>query len=278
VSRRPGTLRTHLAVRDDDRDHADAAPMASWMAAARRGCMGTGRRRHSHSQRRAHLRVAVGHDGDVAVAQLVLDYVRVLVWPLVVVVIVLSLRRQLPGIFSRFRTGEISAAGFQLKVELAEATAQVTAARAEIPVSPNADQVEAVKIVEKEFESFFDQVPRPFPDMPPNASNVIWSFLALVKTVTTAAKLLDIAATTAEANEPGSRGTHVIELERLVDIGVVGPHAKQAMDRLGKIFGKTAREPESIDLDMASMFRQTAMAMGEVIVTRAKQVKKSQEA
>ncbi|BCB90682.1 hypothetical protein [Phytohabitans suffuscus] len=196
------------------------------------------------------------------VARVVLEYVKVLIWPAVVLVGILLIKRQLPSLLSRFRAGEVSAAGMQMRIELAEVTAQVVSGEIERS-GPDSKQAELE--VRAKFNEFFTQgrfnTRRSGP-----ANLVIFSFMAFLQTVATVAARLGLNTTDEERAKPGFRGTHEVELAKLVKSEVIGPNVGRAMERLGQIYGKVVEDSSVVDEISALEFRQTAMALGEAVV------------
>jgi hypothetical protein len=196
------------------------------------------------------------------VSRVVLEYVRALVWPLIALTAFLSVRKELPQLFSRFRTGELKAAGVQMRVELAEVNAQI--ASGSVALS-GARSLEAETEMRARFNEFFAQMGS-MREMSAPANLVLWSFVALLRTVHNVAGRLGVSATEEEQAAPGFRGTHYIEMSKLVRDGVIGPNVLEAMNQLDDIYDRAVKDSGTVDADSALLFRQTAMALGEAVV------------
>lgn len=76
-------------------------------------------------------------------AALILEYVRTLAWPIVVLVAVLVFKSQIEGALTRLTGGEVDALGVKFRVELEKARREVEQVEAEAqspPSSPSVDE------------------------------------------------------------------------------------------------------------------------------------------
>ena len=204
----------------------------------------------------------------MTIALLILDYIRVLVWPCLALITLLILRPHISDLFGRMRGGEVEALGVKLRIDLADAREAIEIERKSL-TPPESD--DAMRLVREEFDHLFKDVNRPFADLPQPQSAVVRAFLGLVGTVGKSAELLGVNAARAEANEPGSGGSYPIDLKRLKDAGVVNSRLAEAIVRLESVYDRQARGEVAVDQDTALLYTQTAVATSQAIAASTMQ-------
>src|SRR5665647_1762563 len=116
----------------------------------------------------------------MTVAAMILDYIKVLAWPSLALTALFMLRPHISDLFDRMRAGEVDALGIKLRVDLAEASQAVEVERRELTSSESDN---AMRLVRAEFDHLFEDVDKPFADLPQPQSAVIRAYLGLIGTV-----------------------------------------------------------------------------------------------
>jgi hypothetical protein len=217
----------------------------------------------------------VGIISAMAIAQLLLDYIRVLAWPTVVLAVFWRLRKvvaatieeQLPGLLGRMSQGEINVAGLRMMVQLSEVNEQLSSESAEVP--------EPVKIeIESSVRTSFEGSAAMDNPIPGRLSEPAWdvarSFVTLIGLVERAARNLGFSCTTEEANRPGSGGSYGLARRFLADKGVIGPKLWDSLKRVEGVYSSAINTPEMVSAKDADKFRETVTRLGERIIGQAR--------
>jgi len=195
-------------------------------------------------------------------AQLVLDYLRVIVWPAVALVVLFMVRGHIGSLFARMDTGEVDALGVKLRLKLREARRVVESDQKSFRPEESSG---ALDLVRTEFNKFFEDVDRPMGDMPQPQAAIVRAYLGLISTVNKSADLLGLAATREEANSGG--GSHRVEVSRLRKAGIVDDDLAEFLDLLDDGYAALGTRPATIDKRIAKDYTEMAIEVAQSVAT-----------
>jgi hypothetical protein len=211
----------------------------------------------------------------MTIAQLVLDYIRVLAWPTVALavfwrlrkVVAATIKEQLPGLLGRMNQGEINVAGLRMMVQLSEVNEQLSSEAAEVSEPVKNDVESSVRASFNGSAALDNPIPGRFPDP---AWDVARSFVTLLDVVERAATDMGFSCTIEEANRPESGASYVLARRFLVDKGVISPVLLSTLKAVERIYDDSVKTPEMVSAQDARVFRKSVTRLGERILARAR--------
>lgn len=212
------------------------------------------------------------------IAELVLEYVKVGIWPCTVLMMVILFRGHIKGVLARLNTGELDALGVKVRVDLDKAQSEVQ--RAEDSAASTTDSVEDEAVQEAqahldvEFETYFHQVEKL--RSAPNATAdriVSMTFIAYIQAVIACADALGLDPANSRFPARDVYGAAALELQA---VGVMSDDMASAAQRLIRIYNSQSTEGVTFTKEVSDLYFSTAYELAGVIVSASKNALKLQ--
>lgn len=195
--------------------------------------------------------------------ELVLEYVRVLAWPLVTIVAVTLFRSEFRAALQRLTGGELDAMGLKVRLELDRARKEVesaeTAPHTEPPViTPPSG--ETARKIEAEAKAILREAG--FGLQHPNFTPISSAWIALLMSVVKVCEKVELEPT--RESPGGLFHSNMLELHRR---GIISINEVAAAQRLANIYN-TELNSKLKDTPYADLYLDTAKELARVIVTK----------
>ncbi|GAA3300238.1 hypothetical protein [Glutamicibacter nicotianae] len=207
------------------------------------------------------------------IAFLILEYMKVLVWPVTAITIVFLFRVNLKGILSRLSNGELDALGVKVRVDLNKAQEEVQRAEEhasglQLDAIQDAELREAQAHLVSDFEEHFKSVEK-IHSSPESATERIisWTFIAYLQTVIDCATALGHNPINSRFPGKDLYSKAVLELEAL---GVFNEDMANAAQRLMRIYNSQFRNSTPPEREFADLYFSTAYELAELVVSSTK--------
>ena len=209
------------------------------------------------------------------VANLVLSYIRVLVWPVFWLLLILIFKNNLSALLTRLESGEAAFGNFRITARLKTLESKIE--RSGKKVDTTSFNLASNRVLKLDKERFAKDMGLQGGDGLSEAQHLAFRGSSiLIDAVHSAANLANVAATQLESNATGSGGQYPIEWQRLRVVGIIDQQIHEILLELDELYRKiwTLNQNELSD-EVAIRYFNLAKTASTLILARAQDYKKS---